>query len=121
MIRRLAFLLFILVVVAGAAAGVYYFVPLVGDLSNEALAHSVAREGEALDGSESGRRCRRQGERRYSCRVPSRSGGGAVTYRVRLEGRRCWNARRTGARGEGRRLEGCVGLRDQIRLLDEIL
>lgn len=63
---------------------------------------------------------RKQGKERFTCRVPGGSGKRAATYEVMMEDRRCYTARR--AQGE-RRKEGCVGLRDQLRLglLEQIL
>jgi len=123
MIRRLVFLLFVLLILAVAVAAVYLLVPLVGDLSGKSLAHSVAREtdtkGELKKAS-----CRKQArKRRFACRVPAGKGKPAVKYRVQMEDRRCWTARR-GSGGSGkRRKKGCVGLRDQLRLglLEKIL
>ena len=123
MIRRLVFLLFVLLILAVAVAAVYLLVPLVGDLSGKSLAHSVAREtdtkGELKKAS-----CRKQArKRRFACRVPAGKGKPAVKYRVQMEDRRCWTARR-GSGGSGkRRRKGCVGLRDQLRLglLEKIL
>ncbi len=123
MVRRLVFLLFVLAVLAATAAGIYFLVPLVGDLSGKSLAHSLAREAETSTEIE-GRGCQSRVSRRWTCRIPD--GSATVTYRVRVRDRRCWTARRTSAGGgEGRappaRLEGCVGLRDQVRVLDGLL
>jgi len=122
MIRRLVFLLFVLLILAVTAAAVYLLVPLVGDLSGKSLAHSVARETETKGKLEKAS-CRKQGKKRFTCRVPAGKGKPAVKYRVQMEDRRCWKARR-GSGGSGkRRKKGCVGLRDQLRLgpLEKIL
>lgn len=122
MIRRLVFLLFVLLILVVTAAAVYLLVPLVGDLSGKSLAHSVARETETKGKLEKAS-CRKQGKQRFACRVPAGKGKPAVKYRVRMEDRRCWTARR-GSGGSGkRRKKGCVGLRDQLRLglLEKIL
>jgi len=121
-LRRLLFLLSILIFLAVTVVAVYLFVPLVGDLSKKSLAHSLAREVDT-EGELKKASCRKQAKARFTCRVPGGSGKRGATYDVRLEDRRCYTARRTqGPRGE-RREEGCVGLRDQLRLglLDEIL
>lgn len=121
MVRRLLFLVFVLLFLAVAFVGVYLFVPLVGDLSNKSLAHSLARQvdtkGELGEAS-----CRRQGNRRFTCRVPGGSGGRTASYQVRMKDRRCYTARRSGGQGK-RRQEGCVGLRDELRLglLEQVL
>jgi len=115
MIRRLIFLLFVLVILAVTVAAVYLLVPLVGDLSGKSLAHSVARETETK-GELKKASCRKQAKKRFACRVPAGKGKPAVRYRVQMEDRRCWRARR-GSGGSGqRRKKGCVGLRDQLRL-----
>jgi hypothetical protein len=99
---------------------VYLLVPLVGDLSDKTLAHSLAREVETK-GELNKSSCRKQGKERFTCRVPG-SGRGAATYEVRMEDRRCYTARRTQGQGK-RRAKGCVGLRDQLRLglLEDVL
>lgn len=121
MVRRLLFLLFVLIFLAVTVAAVYLFVPLVGDLSNKSLAHSLAREVETK-GELKKASCRKQGKERFTCRVPGGSGRRAATYDVRMEDRRCYTARRAQRQGE-RRKKGCVGLRDQLRLglLEDIL
>ncbi len=115
MLRRLIFLLFVLVILAVTVAAVYLLVPLVGDLSGKSLAHSVARETDTK-GQLKKASCRKQAGKRFACRVPAGKGKPAVKYRVKMEDRRCWTARR-GPGGSGkRRKKGCVGLRDQLRL-----
>ena len=122
MIRRLAFLLFVLLILAVTVAAVYLLVPLVGDLSGKSLAHSVARETESK-GELKKATCRKQARKRFACRVPAGKGKPAVKYRVSMQDRRCWIARPS-SRGSGkRRKKGCVGVRDQLRvgLLEKIL
>lgn len=121
MVRRLLFLVLVLVFLAVTFVAVYLFVPLVGDLSNKSLAHSVAREVET-EGEPKKASCRPQGEASYTCRVPGGSGKGVASYKVRMEDRRCYTARRTQGQGK-RRTDGCVGLRDELRfsLLERIL
>lgn len=122
MIRRLVFLVGVLLVVAIAAVGIYLFVPSVGEVSNEAIAHSAAREAGA-DAGKGPKSCKPspgEGKRRR-CVVRAESGRGRASYVLVFEGDRCWEARRAGARGKGgaslpRRLDGCVALRDQLRL-----
>ncbi len=121
MVRRLLSLLVLLIFLAVTFVGVYLLVPLVGDLSSNSLAHSVAREVETKGGLKKAS-CRKQTEENFTCRVPGGSGRSAATYRVRMEDRRCYTARRTQGQGP-RRAEGCVGLRDQLRvgLLERVL
>ena len=114
MVRSLRFLLFVVIFLAATVAVVYLLVPLVGELSNKTMAHSVAREVETK-GELKKASCRKQGKERFTCRVPGGSGKRAATYRVRMEDRRCYTARRTKGQGK-RRKKGCVGLRDQLGL-----
>ena len=121
MIRGLRFLLFVVIILAATVVVVYLLVPLVGELSNKALAHSLAREVETK-GELKKASCRKQGKARFTCRVPGGSGKRATTYTVKMEDRRCYTARRKKGQGK-RRKKGCVGLRDQLRLgpLEQIL
>jgi hypothetical protein len=112
-LRGLRLLFFTLIFLAVTVVVVYLFVPLVGELSNESLAHSVAREVETK-GELKKASCRKQRRERFTCRVPGGSGKRA-TYRVKMEDRRCYTVRRTQGQGK-RRKKGCVGLRDQLRL-----
>ena len=118
--RLISFLLFILIVLTGTVAGVYLLVPLIGDLSDESLAHSVAREVETK-GELSEASCRKRGKQHFTCRAPGDSGDRPVTYSVRMKDKRCYGARRTSGPGK-RRENGCVGLRDQLRvgLLEQV-
>jgi len=120
-VRSLPFLLFVVIILAATVAAVYLLVPLVGELSNKTLAHSLAREIETK-GELKKASCRKQGKKRFTCRVPGDSAKRATTYRVKMEDRRCYTARRTKGQGK-RRKRGCVGMRDQLRLglLEEIL
>ena len=120
MVRSLRFLLFVVIILAATVVVVYLTVPLVGELSNKSLAHSVAREVETK-GELTKASCRKQRKERFTCRVPGGSGKRA-TYKVKMEDRRCYTARRTKGQGK-RRKKGCVGLRDQLRLglLERIL
>jgi len=121
-VRRLFFFLFVIVLLVGTAAAVYLLVPLVGDLSKKSLAHSVARELEAK-GDLDKASCRNRGKRRFTCRVPGESGKLSGIYRVKMEDRRCYTARRASPGPGKRRKRGCVGLRDQLRLglLEKVL
>lgn len=122
MVRRLVFLLFVIVILAVTVAAVYLLVPQVGDLKGKSLAHSVAREVETK-GKLDKASCRRQKPMRFTCRVPGGKGKPATKYRVLMTDKRCYTARR-GSGGAGkRRTKGCVGLRDQLRigLLEKIL
>jgi len=120
-LRGLRLLFFTSIFLAVTVAVVYLFVPLVGDLSNESLAHSVARQIETKGELEKAS-CRKRGKERFTCRVRGGSGKRAATYRVKMDDRRCYTARRTKGQGK-RRKKGCVGLRDQLRLglLEQIL
>lgn len=124
MVRRLVFLLFVLLLLAITVVAVYTLVPLVGDLSKKPLAHSVAREFDAK-GDLDKAKCRNRGKRRFTCRAPGESGKLAGIYQVKMEDRRCYIARRTSLSSgkDKRRKKGCVGLRDQLRLglLEKIL
>ena len=115
MVRRLVFFLFVIILLVGTAVGVYTLVPLVGDLSKKSLGHSVAREFEGK-GDLKKASCRNRGKRRFTCRVPGEPGKLAGIYRVKMDDRRCYTARRASLGPGKRRKRGCVGLRDQLRL-----
>ena len=114
-------MLFVVIILAATVVVVYLTVPLVGELSNKSLAHSVARQIETK-GELKKASCRKQGKERFTCRVPGGSVKRVATYKVRMDDRRCYTARRTKGQGK-RRKKGCVGLRDQLRLglLEQIL
>ena len=121
----LAALAAVAVVLAGVAYAAYVWAPAIGRVSPTTLSHSVTRE---VGGSSIlvVQPCRRTGERLRTCFVSDAEGsGGGASYRVRLDGRRCWTARRGRPFGSEaphwpRRLHGCARLGDQVRLLDRL-
>ncbi|MGI8592899.1 MAG: hypothetical protein ACR2ML_00760 [Solirubrobacteraceae bacterium] len=70
--------------------------------------------------------CRERGDDRWRCDVLDTQGSGSLEYAVRMDGRRCWRARRLSPPGgeEGEplpgRAKGCVGVRDRLRFNDRI-
>ncbi len=120
--RFLFRLLVTLVALLGVAAIAIALLPAFGEVSDKAIAHSVAREvGGSVNGDR--QRCRRanQRSRRLRCTTPDSSAGGRVTYRVTMRDRRCWEASQTSPQADGeplkRRATGCVGFADQVRPL----
>ena len=115
--------------VAVPTAGVVFvavvlFAPAVGPISPNALYWSVSLEvgGTQLFGSDG---CTKQHGRRWICQITDGQGSGSAAYDVVLEGD-CWQARRTPGETsfEGSmaiRASDCVGLRDQVRLLERAL
>jgi hypothetical protein len=114
MLRRLAVGALIVVIAAIA------YVRL-APVNASALAYSVAGEvgGSALTHHE----CRPRHDT-WLCSIDDPEGSGnASDYTVRLRGRRCWTATRTGGILNRRlrgRASGCVGLRDRIRLVERL-
>jgi len=97
----------------------------VGSVSPKALDYSVAREsgGSLLFGTVP---CRKRSSREWHCLVSDSSGSGEAAYRVEMTGSRCWKARTDKAfSGEGkplpRSVSGCVGVRDQLRIVERLL
>jgi hypothetical protein len=104
-----------LVVLAGAA---YLFAPAVGTISAKTLHRGVVGElgGTRAVGPSA---CRRRSATAWHCDVWPQSGSGAVRYLVRMNGRRCWTARRTSGQGSdgvllAARASSCLHLRDQL-------
>ena len=83
-------------------------------------ARSLGYSVSSAAGSVLAERCR-AGDGRWRCGVTDGSGG--TTYAVVVDGH-CWRARRVarngGERRFPRRLSGCVGIRDQVRLLNRL-
>lgn len=120
LLRWLFRLVVTLVALAAVAAIAVALLPAFGEVSPEALNHSVTR---AVGGSISDDvlPCRGRG-RRSACSVRRQEGRGRARYRVTVRSRRCWTARRqspSSPGGEGQALKreatGCVGLADQVR------
>ena len=107
-------------VALAVAVPVYLLAPPVGQISGHALQWSVARELYVAT-SFGFEPCEKRGAA-WDCAVWYDVGSGMVDYRVTREGR-CWDAR---IRGDAREFampataHGCVGLRDQIRLVQRI-
>jgi hypothetical protein len=84
----------------------------------------VGVDGKALQYSISGgsiltsRPCPHKPDGTWSCSVPDRGYSSAIPYRVRVGGLGCWTATSTLSTRDDppRRLEGCITVRDQIRL-----
>ena len=98
------------------AAGAVAYFALRHRISDKSLGYSVASAAETPFTS----RCTPRG-RLWRCGVTDGSGG--VDYLVEVDGH-CWRARKTGVDGSEtpfpRRLTGCIGIHDQIRLLDRL-
>jgi hypothetical protein len=103
------------------AVPVYLFAPAVGDVSGEALQSSLIDEIEVYANGTDPRPCFRRGEL-WECETEDGDSGVAGWY-VARDGR-CWRAmpigdpRRSGVPAWA---EGCVRLRDQLRLGDRLL
>lgn len=92
--------------------------PPIGSISGKSLNYSVTKKagGSTALGVEP---CVRRGDDWWTCPVADSSNSGGADYRVRLRGD-CWTAQRVAGGFEGRlekRVNGCVGLRDQVRLV----
>jgi hypothetical protein len=115
-IRVVAVLLASLVVVGGVFLLAYYLAP--GRVNGKSLSYSLSDQaGSLATWGEGG--CRRRAESRWRCFVPDSSGSGGSDYAVETDGN-CWEARRLGPSGGGRAqpraVDGCVRLRDNLRL-----
>lgn len=117
--RRLLIIVVTLVAVALVATGVYFFVPATG-FSSGTLHSSVAREADRGTWPTG---CERHAKGGWSCWVTT-NGSDEIIYRVEMDGSRCWHGRRVwggGADPPPKELDGCIKLRDQIRLFDRLL
>jgi hypothetical protein len=103
-----------LVLLAAALAG---YLAVRGRVTEKSLAYSVARKGGEVTLLEP---CRRRRDDAWRCSVSDDGGSSSTAYSVRVDGR-CWHARAQASAESPRRLSGCVGLRDQIRLFDRLL
>jgi hypothetical protein len=115
-----------LLLVAFVAALIW--LPAIGSPSGDALRYSLMRQaggsmafGDVYD-------CERLAAEIRICEVPDVSNSGFGRYRLRMEGKRCWHARKmSGNRSEEGspplklRVSGCVQFRDQVVLFERAL
>ena len=116
-----------LVVLALLAGVAIWFLPAFGEPSPKAMSYSVSR---VTDGElpPSVKRCTREDDQRpWRCWVDDPRESTPALYWVWMDGRRCWKARspmivRQGARAGSlpASAEGCVGLRDQVRVVERL-
>jgi hypothetical protein len=113
----------VLVATIVAALFALSLLPTIGTPSAEALNASVADEADGIVGFDD--QCRRvDGRRLWRCTVSDTSQSAAVDYRVRMRGRRCWEAtllsdpRWDQPTPAPRNPSGCAHLDDQLRLFD---
>jgi hypothetical protein len=106
-----------------ALIAAFLWFPAIGSPSSEALQASLTRE---VDGAGIGIGifdCVPRGRSVRVCTVSDAHGSGAAEYRMHVDGRRCWRARKISPdRAEegpppylDRDASGCVRLRDQLR------
>ena len=104
----------------------FLFLPAIGAPSDEALAYSLTQEagGSVLLGVSG---CQERPAGVQICNVSDTSNSGSGRYRVRMDGGRCYHARKTSPDSweEGgphlkREVNGCVRWRDQVRIMDRI-
>jgi hypothetical protein len=113
------------VLIVAALAGLF-FLPAIGEPSAKAAHYSLTREvgGTLFEGVYS---CSERGADVWRCEVADAHGSGSATFRVSMDGRRCWRATKLtpDAFEEGPPLDdhpkGCVSLRDQVRLYHRML
>jgi hypothetical protein len=124
--RKLAAALVLLVLaVLSTATGVLAARPArVLGVSGRALGYSVARHTGGVSLAWDVDACRRTAPRAWRCDVSS-DGSSGLTYRVRVDSRGCWTARRVGP-ADGiepapRRAAGCIGVRDYVRFVQRAL
>jgi hypothetical protein len=109
------------------AALAYLFFPAIGTPSRAALHYSLAKEAGGTTLFEDIYKCRHEQRELWRCDVADSSGSGVASYRLRMDGRRCWHARKLtpDSREEGPALDpqpsSCVKLHDQVRLLHGLL
>jgi hypothetical protein len=112
--------------IVAALIGGFVWLPAIGQPSPQALEYSLTR---AADGSLGGFApgCDERGRDQWRCHVSDSHGSGSGTYRLRMDGRRCWRARKVSPNNheEGppflpRRTSGCVMWRDQLRLYSRL-
>jgi hypothetical protein len=114
-------------VVLLVAAVAYLFFPAIGTPSRRALHYSLANEAGGTTLFEDIYKCRHEQREFWRCDVADPSGSGVATYRLRMDGRRCWHARKLTpdspeeAPALGHQPSSCVKLHDQIRLLNRLL
>jgi hypothetical protein len=117
---------------AGAAAVIllvtaFLWLPAIGAPSDDALQYSLTRNagGSLILGAAGD--CELRPSRVGICEVSDAHSSGSGRYRVRLEGRRCYDARKVSPNRweEGppylkERVIGCVKWRDQVRLMNQL-
>ena len=88
---------------------------LVLGVDGKSLVHSV--ESKTASGGGDDPTCQPTGSRVWHCRVLVSSDGDPTEYRVTVNGRGCWRARRVkrGFLGGPRRTSGCIGLTNYVR------
>ena len=112
-VRTAVWWLFALVIFFGA----YLYSPPIGEVTARDLQHSLAR---ALGGdTKLGFECTNVASGLWRCPVHDASvPGSSAVYELKRDGRRCWTANQTylGRTHLDIHANGCVGLRDQVRL-----
>jgi membrane protein implicated in regulation of membrane protease activity len=110
-----------------AFAAALLWLPAIGSPSDDALHYSLSRRAGGGVLMASAYECERRTSDVRVCVVSDANGSGSGTYRVDLDGR-CWQARKVTPNHyeEGppylkRRVSGCVGFRDQVRLVERAL
>jgi hypothetical protein len=103
----------------------FLFLPAIGTPSDEALAYSLTRNADGSVLGVSG--CQERPAGVQICNVSDTSNSGSGRYRVRMDGRRCYHARKTSPDSWEesrphlkREVSGCVQWRDQVRVMDRI-
>ena len=113
-------LLVLVVLVAALAVVGARFLP--AEVTADSLGYSLHREADSPRGSSA--ECRARGAHEWRCRAVPSSGGERPIYRVSIGEGTCWTARIVdgggGATPMPRRLEGCVRVRDQVRLFERL-
>jgi hypothetical protein len=101
------------------------WLPAIGSPSGDALRYSLMRQAGGSMALGDSYDCERPAPEIRICEVPDVSNSGFGRYRVRMEGKRCWHARKmSGNRWEEGspplklRVSGCVEFRDQVRLFE---
>ena len=102
------------------------FLPALGAPSDEALTYSLTHKaGGSVFLGVSG--CQERPSGVQICNVSDTSNSGYGRYQVRMDGRRCYHARKTSPDSweEGgphlkREVSGCVKWRDQVRIMDRV-
>jgi hypothetical protein len=105
----------------------FFLLPAIGSPSGDALQYSLTRNagGSLVLGGVYD--CERRSSAIQVCDISDAHNSGKGRYRVRMDGRRCYHARKFSpdAWEEGpphleHRVSGCVKWRDQLRLMDRL-